>query len=1079
MTVEDGGDLVALLTRLVKTPPAERDRLVRLVPGYRRLAFIDALLAAAAETPELQELAHAVLRVTAPQEPEHLARYANLTFDWLRQLPAGDARVETALSELEQLALRDGHAMIAAHVQWWRLDEALDRGDRARIDATADALAIRCAEIAAEPEEVFPTSARKVMANHLYGAARSGYYAERDPAAVLRLTTAARRLADLPEPTRLSAIVHMRLGQHELARDALRRLVDTGEASGMDAFNLGSTLTAIPGATGAAEAFALAVSLVPGDALYALHHASALADEGRLDEADAAARRALPVCARMVLEDDRVAPVDRRRFSGKGKERRTLREQILTMRVIVLDQMRTHDRPDLARRQAEDLMRDEDEPARLAGRSRMSLLQWEQGEHEAALQGLDALIEEGLDAAGFLALGARWRWDLGRTDEALRQLERAVRLGEHAEDVEALLREMRAAMPGHEGVRKALGCLLAIPGSGQRAEALALLEEIPEAEPSDALALFRRGLARCCAESFPDADRPSMPEDLHDALKDIGTAAVLDPQDAEIRLAWLWLVDRLACEPLWLGLITELTRAPWGATAVSPAVAQALRDLRDTKWRGVRKRHREAATQLTEVQARLRAEGLLTLAMTCHLWIADNLIRLHELEEAGDHLAAYDRGFDRVCYRPLSPALRPVVEQMQDEHAGSLAPVRTLDMEFMHVQTIAATAYAVNRTIMKAELLSRLGRARDALAVIEPLERELLEGDAGVVARVLPGAENIAILLREAGEHARALAVIDKARPLAQDLLGVKLDFFRGTLLMAQDREPEAIDWFEAMLARTAEDEAHRDGLLFNLAELHARQDRPGRALELLAPVLAKPRASDRFALIIESLAMRIQAMLERLDLAVGHAREVLAAFFRMRDAFARIEDRQQLAGEHGEQIDLVLRVLVMSKRPHEVFAAVESLRARSWEELRLHRSETPGEQDLALDGQIDRLDRMDALLRRLRRGLERLGPDYRDTVALARLRDLDPKLSLFEREPASAPDPEPGAPDRARVRSESIDHYLTLCETERTRLQRERDRRRRGRRADGDHARDAVAGARDGERRWAALRVRADAGVR
>jgi tetratricopeptide (TPR) repeat protein len=1034
----------SLLARLLSVDPADRERLVRLEPAYRRLSFVDAVLEAASETPTLWPVAFELLRRTADLAPELLSRYAYVTFLMIGQAPDDRAGTERLLAELELAAHRGADLLVGTQVQWRRLVDALADGDPPRIGTIALALAGRTREIAAQSIEAYPQPARQAVVDSLHEAAMVAYYQAGDVPATLRLTQAALRLTDAANTLRLAAVAHLRLGHADDARAMFVRLTASDQALGSDFFNLGNLLSQTPDRAGATEAFGRAAAFNAQDALFALRHAVALASEGRHDEADAAVRRAVPLCATMIEADGRLPPEERRSFSSQQGVRQTLAEQILLMRLQVLDLSIEADRTDLARGQLEVLASEGAGGSALTHgltlglprdvtQARMAGILWRERDRDGALRLLDDLVDAGRDDTSLRLWRARWRWEQGRADEALDDLARVSRTGVHEEDAIALLREMRERLPDRPEILKWLGCALAHPNGDHRLEGIAILDRVLARDPDDSWALYRRGVARLALDVAGGLDRAPETAELFLAMKDLGRAAANAPRDETIRHAWRWLIDRLACDGMWLIAIDESGDRPGGVGTVAPVAAAAMRELRVGRRLGEGKQHGQAIEKLRAAQACLVREGFPILGLTCDLLLADNLLRLHDLESAAIHLQAYERRFVGECARPLTRSLESQVDRLHREHDGSLTPLINYELEFMHIQQMAAQAHQVPAMVLAAELLSRMGRDTEAAAAIEPIERALLDGTAPD--HLVGGVENIAIILRNAGYPDRALAVVERVRPRADDRAAFKLDFFRGTLLMYQGQEQAAAEVFEQLLARKADVAPAHDGIEFNLAGLYGHLGQPERGWALLAPLLEKPPASDRFALLIHVNAKQLRMGLGDLEGGLTHARAVLTTFTRMRSALASIEDRQLLAGEHAELIDDVLRTFADAGRADELFAAVETLRARSWEEEQLHRLIPSDTQVQVLDGQIARLDRIATLLRRLHRGIARMGPGHHDTTALAELRVLDPQLKVFERQGDETDGAEPPlSPALIERHQASCDRDLARLKTDRAR---------------------------------------------
>lgn len=1026
-----------LVSRLLAARPADLETLLAAEPRCFEKPFIEGLLGELDDRVELLTVAHEVLRRALDRDTSWLPAYVALASRRMEHAirTGGDgARVSDILNDLEQTAHQHGDKGIILIARLQRLTVVLARADDSDVMQAAHALvdALDTTGPAPDPGELV-----RRLSGALAAAAGHAYHAKHDTRATARFAEAACWLFEHGGALRIAAVAGLSRGEYARARHWLARLVERGEAEGADYYHLGECELESGNARAAIAALRSAVALSPENGVYALAAASAMASVGEVEQADRMLHDALPVCERMM----RAEPA--RTWGGPQGVRVQHSEIIAMTRLAIVDAAINGELAAIARRHIEFLLGEGDTVRRAGAQLRLSRLYRMEGNVEAASATFDLLFSEGAGNNNTARLErAAWRIERGECDLAVADLEALVRNGGDVDASVALAQKIRVQVPGHEAARKWMGCALALPSSNEIARGIAILGEVIDAHPDDAYALYRRGVARIAWVPSEPGGHACTHFDVALGVRDLGLAVLAAPAVDEYRRDWLWLIDRIAGDGEGLALILAQRSEPWGVDRVAPGVARALQAIIDAAFFAERKAHQEAISMLADAQQQCAREGLAAMALHCNLDLADNLIRLHELQEALEYLETYDRDYLHMCSRPLTRSLEAMLENQAREGAGSIHSTLNIEFEFMRIQMMGAAASQRTRDMLTAEVQSRLGRNEAALAAVTPIEAELLSMPVPTPGAV-SSAVNLAVILRDAGEVGRALAVVEKVRPHAHGHDAFQLDFFKGTSLMLEGDTDAACALFESLLHPGHKlSEAAAGRVQFNLASLYAQGGMPQRAVDLLEPTLATSSLMGRARFFTCLVLAQAWGKLDDRDKACAHANLALASFAQMREALANVADRLSIVGEYEQHIDEALGILVEGQHAHDVFAAVEALRARAFGEQHRQRGLPSTGEVEAVTLRTKKLKRIRQALRRLIRGTQRIGPGYVDANALAELQREDPHVSVFERpaDPGQASDPASG-----RLSVELLGTALTACDQALQRTQGETTRLRAG----------------------------------
>jgi tetratricopeptide (TPR) repeat protein len=153
--------------------------------------------------------------------------------------------------------------------------------------------------------------------------------------------------------------------------------------------------------------------------------------------------------------------------------------------------------------------------------------------------------------------------------------------------------------------------------------------------------------------------------------------------------------------------------------------------------------------------------------------------------------------FSRGRFEPaIAAARRVLAERPESPEAYEHAALALRELE-RHDEAIALLRVGLQKASVKESIarqlgmaLSEVGRAAEAVKVLEPLA---VDGDPETL-RLL------ALAISDAGDPARALPLLERARALAPN--DPRLDEATGTALLRQERPAEARPWLERALAK-------------------------------------------------------------------------------------------------------------------------------------------------------------------------------------------------------------------------------------------------------------------------------------
>jgi tetratricopeptide (TPR) repeat protein len=429
--------------------------------------------------------------------------------------------------------------------------------------------------------------------------------------------------------------------------------------------------------------------------------------------------------------------------------------------------------------------------------------------YDEALADAEFMIEHGDEAArigGYLIKGTIYRL-LQRFPEAIEVITCAIELAPSSPPVDSTLHKERAESYLAQGqLDLALLDIASVANEYQDPYwAIQQLTTILEKHPDNALARKWRGYA------YFEAWRPSkavedlnaaaelLPEDpdiylwkglagisvspdereekwrnsitgerIMTAVRDLGTAAHLAPQNAEVRDSFTWVVDRVCMHMDMLAVCMHTGDEPGGIFSLIPACRAPLQGFINSLNQGINGQWEMAVDGLKAAQVGLAQAGLPVLAHKIHGHLADLYVRFYDLQSALDHIAEAEK-IGIVIDKPMSESLMPTYEDARKrgwKQAGIEGTI--LEYDYLPVYLVGREEYFSYLNSVKADVLARTGDYEQAVALLatieDQLEKEALLSDLSFM-KFLGAAK----ILRNAGEYSRALSVLEKLELHVED----------------------------------------------------------------------------------------------------------------------------------------------------------------------------------------------------------------------------------------------------------------------------------------------------------------------
>ncbi len=522
------------------------------------------------------------------------------------------------------------------------------------------------------------------------------------------------------------------------------------------------------------------------------------------------------------------------------------------------------------------------------------------------------------------------------------------------------------------------------------AEAVAELGKALAAQPQNWRGLMWRGLARVTVSYGEDEAARAWNENLpaertHAALEDLAAATLAAPAAArgEPRQALVWLVERL------IFLRDTYHELVLPRSAVHRLVTRAVPELGEVfgNLAAVALDHRPGVFQ-SDIDLCLPARDLAVrhgfglVAARIDMLLADNYLRLYELQRALDHIAAVWAALPALGYLPGGV---PAGQKEQDAEVLRRGQMRiNWDADHIGLSVLVTTQILMDLDIYKAQAVARAGDPERAVRELGATIGRVAEF---VMAHHMHPRVGIHVvsLLRDAGDTERATQLLDAIAPAAEEA-GEAVDVanLRATLHLQREEWGDA----ERVLVPVVDASRPEPGVMatpdhlvsvMNLATAISCQGRNQDVVDLLDQYPPGPGARYRTAYGWHVTRGQCHFWLRNYSAAYD---DLLAAIDLADSVRGKLRDQElRISWQAGlsEVYELAFLSAELSFKFSGRFDLMERSRARAFVDgLSLRVTDTPAVRELA-----EAVERCRSRRRLLRRLLT--DPDGPDRVEIAR----------------------------------------------------------------------------------------------
>jgi len=521
-------------------------------------------------------------------------------------------------------------------------------------------------------------------------------------------------------------------------------------------------------------------------------------------------------------------------------------------------------------------------------------------------------------------------------------------------------------------------------------EAVAELSNALAAQPQNWRGLMWRGLARVTVSFGKDeaalAWNENLPSERTDAaLEDLAAATIAAPAAArsEPRQALVWLVERLIfLRDTYPKLVLPRSAIHRLVTRAVPELGEVFRNLAEVALDsrpGVFQSDIDLCLPARELAVR---HGFRLITARIDLLLADNYLRLYELQRALDHIAAVEAALPVLGYLPGGVPARQQEHDAETMRSGKMGI--NWDADHIGLSVLVTLQVMMELKLYSAEAVARAGDPQRAVRELGSMIDQVAEF---VTARFNHPSIGIHVvsLLRDAGDTERAAQVLDAIAPAAEEAgevvnvanLGATLHLRRGEWADAERILAPIVDAGRPEPGATATP----DHLVSvgNLATAVMNQGRYQDVLDLVDQYPLRPDTRYRMAygwyvtrgqchFWLRNYSAAYDDLLAAIDLADS-------VRGKLRDPELRISWQAELSRVY----ELAFLSAVLSFKFTGRFDLMERSRARAFvDELSLHVTDTPAIRELA-----EAVERCRSRRRLLRRLLA--DPDGPDRVEIAR----------------------------------------------------------------------------------------------
>ncbi|TDV40985.1 CHAT domain-containing protein [Actinophytocola oryzae] len=715
------------------------------------------------------------------------------------------------------------------------------------------------------------------------------YYRHRNFEAVATVAAkVAERVPDLPLPWFYLAHSLNRLDRYQEAVDAFGRLNDLAPDQPGPLIAASRALAALGRTDEAAVAASGAIDLKPDDVQY----------------------RFIRAQIHQAAGDTEAALADLTHVVAEAAEPDDLADYARVTRVQIL---REHGRFTEATDDAWHMARTGDLATRAAGHLLLGEILQETGHHEEAVTHfgahLDLLAMNPVDAR---LRRAESRVALGRLDEAVADLNALVGQGDH-HDAEAAATALTPLAERHPPARKALGRALLedfLPGRA--------VEVLAHEDTEDWQVRAWLGMAMVTSSRTETEWNEKFDHDrVVDAVGHLVAAARLAPAQDYPRTRLRWLVERaLVLQPV---AHTLTTGADLGVTDVLPELAGVFGNWREAARAEAARRFSDAVAALTAARATAAEAGLAVLTALLDVRLADNYLRLYDMQRVFDHIASAEGATAEIGMLP--GMTREHVDAMlaRTRDAGGRAALQ--DIDHLELSSAVLATFLAGLDVLRAQAAHRLGDAEAAL--------RLLPDDAPGNQFEITHFRMMA--LRDAGRVDEAMDLLKELRDLAEPEDLVKVANIEASLHIGRDEFTRAAEVLETELAAREHDPAVAAGLVSNLLGAYLGLERAEDVLDLDREHPVPDDVPPRFGYARLVTVARALGMLGRHDEELRTFLDAIELIDRMRGTLHDEQARMTWQGTHVHVYEEAVSAALAVGRPATALDLVERSKARAF----------------------------------------------------------------------------------------------------------------------------------------------------
>ncbi|MBB5955515.1 CHAT domain-containing protein/tetratricopeptide (TPR) repeat protein [Saccharothrix tamanrassetensis] len=614
-----------------------------------------------------------------------------------------------------------------------------------------------------------------------------------------------------------------RLDHHEDAVAALSRLAELLPDQPGPLIALSRALYYVDRGREAVETATKAIELKPDDLQYRFARAQMRMGTGHLEQAVADLDIVIEQALRAPLHEPRddLTQVEYQRDLP-------LRDLADFARITRLHLLVDLDRGTEAKADAHDLAATADEATAGAAHAILGGLAYAEGDFDQAVIHFTGQLDRHGSTEARLARAAAHE-AAGRLEEAIADLDALSRQDRDPQAAVEALTELAERHPDHLGLRKALAH--ALLEAWRPAQAAELLEDVRAQLPDDWQVHAWLGMAQVTHSNEEEHWNQLTEVRIFKALDLLTEAVRLAPDEPYPRLHLRWLVERACTQPAIVDRLATLHfllkehREDFGLVDALPELDEPF-----TRWyratRGEQGERRWARSLVELTAARAATEGKLPiLTAMIDLRLADNYLRLYEVQKAMDHLASAEGAMVEIGRLPVMAG--PALDRVDEDARDSGRQVATIDLDHLELSVAAQGSLRDWLALLRSQALQRIGDVDGALD--EAADRDT--GDAFVALH------HRALLLRDAGRAEEALALLPELAGLVgphQLNNARKLANLEATIHLALRDFRQAAKVMEQALKTVRPDSYDASVFVGNLITAYIQQGKARKALRLM-----------------------------------------------------------------------------------------------------------------------------------------------------------------------------------------------------------------------------------------------------